>query len=333
MRQGHGDDIYQYPETEINFSSNIYAHADLSALKEHLGRHLDLIGNYPEPEALSLERLIASKHGIPADSVLVTSGATEAIYLIAQAAVNKQMHHYSTGPYPTFSEYDDASTMFGLTRHEGGQQADTLLWLCNPNNPTGHIFSNEELAEASRRHALLVVDQSYEDYTLAPLMTHREAAHSANILQLHSLTKTYAVPGLRIGYVVAAPALISLLRQYIRPWSVNALAIEAGKWLVEHDDARAVPDVESYLAEAQRLNRQLNAIPGIEALPTHTNFMLARIHRGTAAELKDYLAHNHRMLIRDASNFRGLTLQHFRVSTQRKDENSLLLESIQNYLS
>ncbi len=84
MIAGHGDDIYNNPDIRVNFSSNIYVNTDMSALKEHLCQHISLINNYPEPAAHSLEEAIADKYGIAADSVLVTNGATDAIYLIAQ---------------------------------------------------------------------------------------------------------------------------------------------------------------------------------------------------------------------------------------------------------
>ena len=90
MLQGHGDDTFQYPDIRMNFSSNIFAHADMSELKAHLCRNIHLIDNYPEPSPHSLEQLIASKAGVSPDSVLVTNGATEAIYLIAQALVSIQ---------------------------------------------------------------------------------------------------------------------------------------------------------------------------------------------------------------------------------------------------
>ena len=385
MLQGHGDDTFQYPDIRMNFSSNIFAHADMSELKAHLCRNIHLIDNYPEPSPHSLEQLIASKTGVSPDSVLVTNGATEAIYLIAQALasvssaqasasssqasvslvqVESAPHiapctHFCTGPQPTFSEYADASLLQGLKEEKWSpvtspimpiepiepimpikpimpipspkpipqNNPSTLLWLCNPNNPTGSIYTPSEISDLARRYAYVVVDQSYEGLTLAPMMKPCEAAASQNIIQIHSLTKTYAIPGLRIGYVVASPTVVGMLRGYVRPWSVNALAIEAGRWLLNHD-LKAVPDLPAYLEETQRLRQQLNLIPGIETAPTHTNFILARVATTTAACLKDALARHHHILIRDASNFSGLTPHHFRVSAQTPEENNFLVRAI-----
>ena len=106
MIEGHGDDIHRYEAgmVRMNFSTNIYQQADHSALKAHLAERMDVINNYPEPEPLSLERMIAERLGINADCVMVTNGATEAIYLIAQ----KLHRSVSIIPQPTFSEYADA---------------------------------------------------------------------------------------------------------------------------------------------------------------------------------------------------------------------------------
>ena len=331
MLQGHGDDIYKYQDIRINFSSNIFSHADLSGLQNHLHEVIDLIRNYPEPEPFTLEAVIARKKGIAADCVLVTAGATEAIYLIARTFALQQESFSASILHPTFSEYEDACRMYGIpTLSDYDANAHSILWLCNPNNPTGTVVSPEKIQQYAQQFDYMVVDQSYEDYTQAPMLTPQEAVCSNNIMQLHSLTKTYAIPGLRIGYIVAPSPLIGLLRQYVGPWTVNALAIEAGKWLMEND-VQVLPDINTYLKETERLRQRLNQIPGVKSAETQTSFILAEVTPYTAAELKDYLARNHHILIRDASNFRGLTPHHFRISTQSPQENDQLVNAIKDF--
>lgn len=313
MINGHGDDSFMYQNIRMNFSSNICQHADHSALKKHLMERFDLISNYPEPEAWTLEQTLAKKYDVAADCVLVTSGATEAIYLIA--------HAYSHLPYfvcqPTFSEYEDACRMFGMPKEKGG-----LTWVCNPRNPDGYVYSQQEIYQLANTCQLLVIDQAYECYTRChqrfPIL------HSPSTITLHSMTKTYAVPGLRLGYIIAESAIINHLRRYLHPWSVNALAIEAGLFLLEHEELIAHPNLE----EAQLLYRCINQIDGFSALPTETNFMLCRTEYHTAADLKDYLAREHGMLIRDASNFHGLNNHFFRVAAQLPEENNALVEAL-----
>ena len=323
MIEGHGDDLYRYENIKMNFSSNIYAGTDLSALESYLSSRMDVVRSYPEPSAASLEQMIAHECGITPDEVLVTSGAVDAIYLIAQA-----YRHEGTCCIlqPTFREYEDACRVYGYQEREDG----ALCWLCNPNNPTGDVMGTDDVLVLAERHRLLIVDQSYEDYTMAPLLQPADVVGLDNIILLHSMTKRYAVPGLRLGYMTASATIISRLREQYRPWAINALSLEAGKWLVQRG-VTAIPDIPSYLAETQRLRAMLNEIEGIETRDTQTNFFLCTIAQTTAAELKEYLAREHGILIRDASNFTGLTPHHFRIATQSPTENDALVAAIRNY--
>ena len=323
MIEGHGDDLYRYENIKMNFSSNIFAGTDLSALEDYLCTRMDVVRSYPEPSAASLEQMIASECGINPDEVLVTSGAVDAIYLIAQVYRNEGTCRIMQ---PTFREYEDACRVFGYQEREDG----ALCWLCNPNNPTGDVMATDEVLALAGRHRLLIVDQSYEDYTMAPLIQPSDVVGRDNIILLHSMTKRYAVPGLRLGYVTASASIINRLREQYRPWAINALSLEAGKWLVQRGET-AIPDLSTYLAETQRLRAMLNEIEGIEAQQTHTNFFLCTIQQATAAELKEYLAREHGILIRDASNFTGLTPHHFRIATQSPAENDALVTAIKNY--
>lgn len=337
MIEGHGDDSYKYNRPIIaNFSSNVYSKVDLSILKAHLCARISSIGNYPEPEPSTLESYLAKRHHLPDSSVCVTNGATEAIYLIAQTFRGTNTAILQ----PTFSEYADACRMHGHrvssiyqlpTGNEGYllPEGIRMLWLCNPNNPTGTVASKEYLMELIRHNSQVcfVIDQSYEYFTLRPLFSPVEAAEFPNVLLLHSMTKRYAVPGLRLGYITATSGLLHSLRANRMPWSVNQLAIEAGLHLLEHDVPNPL-DMAAYLQETNRLRTSLEALGGLEAWATETHFMLVRLRFGKASALKDYLATKHGILIRDASNFDGLDEHFFRIATQTREENNLLIDAI-----
>lgn len=351
MIEGHGDDTYKYsrPITS-NFSSNVYGAADLSQLKAHLCRCIDAIGHYPEPEPYTLEARLAARHGLEAGSVCVTNGATEAIYLIAQTFRGTN----TAIVQPTFSEYADACRMHGhrvtslyrLPDEGDGYRLPPdvrMLWLCNPNNPTGTVVEEHHLSELVGRNpqVCFVVDQSYEYFTLRPLWTAARAAEFPNVLLLHSMTKRYAIPGLRLGYVTADAGLLTRLRTHRMPWSVNRLAIEAGLFLTEREressETPSVPsdapsDISSYLRETSRLRAALGALGGLEVWPTDTHFMLVRLRFGKAAALKHCLAETHGILIRDASNFNGLDERFFRIATQTPAENDRLVEAVRQWL-
>jgi threonine-phosphate decarboxylase len=332
---GHGDDIYRYgSKIKYNFSSNIPVFADLSGLKAHLAERLDVISSYPEPEARRLEELIAAEEGITPQQVLVTAGATEAIYLIAQL----YRDYVSIIPQPTFNEYADAAMAHGhmITYHN--EELDyvpgkRLFWICNPNNPTGYVLQKTLISYIIRhqRENVFVVDQSYEDYTLQPVLKTYEMQDCHNVILLHSMTKRYCIPGLRLGYITASPIIIDRLRMIRQPWTVNALAIEAGEYLVKNH-IEVIPDRNGYLEEASRLHEQLNQLNGLMLMDSEANFMLGYLENSSARELKQWLIDHYGILIRDASNFHGLDSNSFRVAAQTPEQNVLLVEAIREFL-
>ena len=335
MIYGHGDDTYRYGEkVKMNFSSNIYQKADLTELKQYLATRLDAIGNYPEPEPKELEELIAEKLEIPASMVMVTNGANEAIYLIAQL----YRGWASVIPQPTYTEYADACRMFDhIVSYERTDELnilpeDRIYWICNPDNPTGNVMLKQLLAYVIKKHPrfLHVIDQSYADYTLQPMLKPKELLDCYNVMILHSLSKKYCIPGLRLGYMTASPIIIERLRDIRQPWTVNTLAIEAGKWLIKNDP-KVIPDIKDYIAEAQRLHDELQAIDGIMVMDTKTHYMLVNIDWTTSLELKNWLIENHGILIRDASNFHGLDTHCFRVAAQSPEENDALINAIKEF--
>jgi len=336
MIEGHGDDIYRYDDlVKYNFSTNIYQHGDLTALREHLMGRLHLLSNYPEPQPRSLEKLIAQKEGISPECVLVTNGATEAIYMLAELFRRSA----SIIPQPTFSEYADACRMYKhIISYESSEDAfqlprDRVYWICNPNNPSGNVLMKGFVDYVVRRSPRynFIIDQSYEYYTKEPLLKFNEMQGVNNLFILHSLSKTYGVPGLRLGYITSAPANIQLLRNLRHPWSVSAMSLEAGCFLLKNGKP-VVEDLDAYLAETERLRSKLREIEGLRVFETKTNYMLCELEELSATELKFKLIHDYGMLIRDCSNFFGLSKHFFRVSTQHPEENDALVAAIRDIM-
>ena len=331
MIEGHGDDLYKYGKKIVsNFSSNVYNRIDHSGLYQRLNERLSTICSYPEPMPYSLESEIARRYSLTPRQVCVTNGATEAIYLIAQVFQGR----ISAVLGPTFSEYADACRVH---RHkvkpfyslDALPEDAELVWICNPNNPTGEVRNKEDLKALVDSHPdkLFIFDQSYEYFTLKSLLGIKEAASFPNVILLHSMTKQYAIPGLRVGYFTASEGLTDDVRCRRMPWSVNSLAIEAAKYLLEEGDGISA-DIPQLLAERERLTNLLLATGMLEIWPTDTHYMLIKLRMGKAAALKDFLAVNHGILIRDASNFEGLDERFFRIATQTPEENDKLVKAI-----
>lgn len=332
MIEGHGDDAYKYKAIKINFSSNVYNHVDHSGLHQHLFQQMESIRTYPEPEPYSLEKVLAKRFHLSSEEVCVTNGATEAIYLIAQTFRNQ----ISAILMPTFSEYADACRLHGhkvVPIYNLNRLLDRgrLIWLCNPNNPTGEVREKEVLIACIKQNPqrIFVMDQSYEFFTQKALLTAREAAEFPNVILLHSMTKRFAVPGLRLGYITACKELLHEIRTQRMPWSVNQLAIEAGHYLLSSSQYDI--DISLLLKEKERLAQSLLSIGGMEIWPSDTHYMLVQLRMGKAAALKEYLATEQGILIRDASNFEGLNEHFFRIATQTPEENDKLVESIKKW--
>ena len=329
MIYGHADDTFRYGDKlKLNFSSNIYAWADLSGLKEHLMQHFEVVCHYPESEPSILEKMLAKHLGVPENMVMITSGANEAIFLIAQLYKGWA----SIIPQPTFTAYEYACKAFDhLISYDRKNELeimpeDRIYWICNPNNPTGNVLVKPLVNRIIRQNTryLYVVDQSFADYTLRPMLKPSEMVDCYNLMLIGSLSKKYCIPGLRLGYVFSSPIIIDRLRQIRQPWSVNSMAIEAGKYLLTNDP-KMIPDLKGYLTEAQRLRKELASIEGIKVLKTDTSFMLVFIEFAEVLELKNWLIHHHGILIRDTSDFRGLDNHYFRiVARNEKDDNQLV---------
>lgn len=358
MTSGHGDDRHLFPDCHIiaDFSSNVPAGEEHHELWQHLTKKQQLIGRYPEPEPFTLEGELATLYRIEPEEVLVTNGATEAIFLVAHAF----QYGCSTILQPTFAEYLRAATLYrhhvqqvtslaelqeALRQIKHPKQINTpcgtahteehtqsVVWLCNPNNPTGITLPHEELLQSIDAHpdVFFVVDQSYDAFTPKAVLSKQEATLRPNLILLFSLTKKYALPGLRLGYLVTNKLLAQRLRTLRMPWSVNALAIEAGRYLIPRAPHWQLQEL---LTERKRVTDTLQKMAGYTLHPTDTHYFLAYTKRSTAEQLKEWLVRKKGILIRNASNFPTLTPHHFRIAIQAPQQNDLLLSALDEYPS
>ncbi|GAB3529090.1 threonine-phosphate decarboxylase CobD [Pontibacter brevis] len=331
MLHGHGDDAYRYKsKIRTDFSTNVWYGGEPAGLKEHLFSQWHLVQKYPEVLAESLNEQVAQHYHLKQGQVLISNGTTESIYLVAQAFRGKR----TTIASPAFAEYEDACRMhqhqiefvhwdelYSIPKLE-----TDLLFICNPNNPTGSVFFPLEELIARNPQTLFVLDEAFIEFTLSietavPLLNRYE-----NLLIFRSMTKAFAIPGLRLGYIVAHKKQIAQLKTFKFPWSVNVLAITAGKFIFDNYELLQLP-VRQLLKDKESFATQMQQT-GVKVHDSHTHFFLAETAHGTAAQLKQYLVEQHGILIRDASNFRGLKETHFRIATLAPVQNQLLIQSL-----
>jgi len=334
MLHGHGDDGYRHARPLLaDFSTNVWYGGPPAGLQDYVFSQWPTVSRYPEVLAESLAARIAAHHGVALAQVLVSSGTTESIYLVAQAWAGQR----STVLAPAFAEYEDACRLHGHTLHFLAWEelsatthlGSDLVFICNPNNPTGSVLSPGLIPAllAQNPHTVFVFDEAFIEFTTSIESAIPLLATFDNLLIMRSLTKAYAIPGLRLGYVVASAALVARLSRGKAPWAVNALAVAAGHYLFENY-AQVQLLLAQLLADKAALGAQLAQNPGLTIEPSQTHYFLATTRYSTAAELKQWLLDQHGLLIRDAGNFRGLTPAHFRIGTRSAADNQLLINAL-----
>ena len=338
MISGHGSDSHNYSQKIIaDFSSNVWYKGISEKLINHLKNKLENIIHYPEPNAESLSVKIAKKHNLKNTNVLVTNGATEAFYLIAQKYNNSNSYIV----FPSFAEYEDACKIFKHKLHfiqindlseEIQLQSNSLFWLGNPNNPDGIITSKKTIGSLCKNNpsTIFVIDEAYAELcdgseTVVPLLKEFD-----NLIIIHSLTKTFAIPGIRLGYVLASEKIIKELNKIKMPWSVNYLALEAGNFILDNYE-KYLPDKKELSLKSRSFQKKLNAIDGLQVKESNCNYFLIQLKKGKASDLKQFLIEEYGLLIRDASNFRGLNENYFRIAMQETILNNILIDAINDF--
>lgn len=339
MLFGHGDDYFiSGKEITANFSSNVWYGANLEPLREHLFSEFANLSRYPEPDASSLKRMLADVYGVKSENILVTNGSITAFYMIAQAWRGES----SAVLVPSFAEYEDACKLYGhdIAYVRNLEPLDSipldgrkLCWICNPNNPDGRLWDKPSIQKLieSNPQTLFVLDQAYSEFVRTEMICPEDINRYNNLILVRSISKVHKIPGLRIGYIVAPEEIIGRICRYVIPWSVNSVAVEAGKYVLSNPSLFELP-LERWKKDTDELMRSLSEIEEVEVEPSSTTFFLVRLKRGKSADLKKFLVEKYGLLIRDASNFRGLTDAHFRISAQQPENNALLVAAVKEWL-
>jgi L-threonine-O-3-phosphate decarboxylase len=218
------------------------------------------------------------------------------------------------------------------TQHSALSTQNSALLLNNPHNPTGVIFSREDILPCLDKFALVVIDEAFMDF-LPP--DEQQSLISVvqdypNLVILRSLTKFYSIPGLRLGYAIAHPDRLQRYRTWRDPWSVNTLASAAGVAALSDTEFQA--STCSWLPKARKeLFEGLSQISGLQPLPSAANFLLVQSEH-SCVELQYQLLKNHQILIRDCQSFPQLGDRFFRVAVRTELDNKRLLTALQSVL-
>jgi threonine-phosphate decarboxylase len=355
----HGGDIYaasarlKIPERRIiDLSASINPLGVSKKIKAELRRHLKYLNNYPDPACVRLRRHLSRRIGVGAENILCGNGSTELIYLVVRVLKPRR----ALVPAPAFAEYERALKIHGAevvrfrTYEADGFRLDAdafcramegadMAFLCNPDSPTARALPRAAVAGIAEKAAAigctLVVDEAFMDFlpvdgvgrniyeSITPL-----AAVSPGLVVLRSMTKFYALSGLRLGYAAACTEILEKLKESKEPWTVNTLAQRAGVIAI-NDAVHAGETFKLLKTEKRFVEKKLKEL-GVEFYPSGINFYLLKSDR--AGDIRDGFF-KRGILVRDCSDYPGLDGRFLRMAVRTHRENAEVFKVLGKILS
>ena len=340
----HGGRNNSYSPQTIDFSSNICPIGTPLAVKKILKKNIDNIKNYPDFNSSTVISNLKKYTQLEKPNLLVGNGAIEIIYNFCFAFLAKKTKVLI--PIPTFQEYEaaaklnDCSVSYFKTMNLSENLNSFILkmpkngcvFICNPNNPTGKLLSKNQLLEivkkAKKLSTLVFVDECFIE--MVPESNQSIISYVKNydnLFVLRSLTKSFALPGIRIGYAVASNQIVEILEKIKIPWSVNSLAQVAANTALKNKSHL----VKSNLViknELHYLVNKINGLNGFHCDDSSTNFILIKTKKDSTKLQKKLL--KQKILVRDCKNFRGLDNHYIRIAVKSHKDNLKFVKALEN---
>ncbi|MFA5523116.1 MAG: threonine-phosphate decarboxylase CobD [Tissierellales bacterium] len=331
----------------MDFSVNINPLGVPEKLIEVLKKELEKMARYPEIDGASGKEALGHYLGIQSQNLILGNGATELIYLFARSLKPERVLIVK----PTFTEYNKAFRLesssiyehFTKEENDFSIQIDELiseienikpnvLVICNPNNPTGVFTEVNELVlvldKLKETDAYLFIDESFVDFTDKDSLI--SLIQRYDIFILRSMTKIFAIPGLRLGYGIGKPDIIYKLAQIKEPWTINSLALKSIEVLLE-DNQYLKKTKHWYSKEKQFLYYGLISIPNIRVIKSEANFFLIELLKSDATQTKSHLL-DKKIFIRSCNDFQGLSDKYIRIAVRKREENAKLITELKQYM-
>ena len=344
MVQVHGGDIYNH-EVEIDYSANINPFGMPKSVELAAIDGVRKSIHYPEISCTRLRAAIAKKEGVKKEQIICSNGAAEVIYQLIYAYRPKRALLF----YPSFSEYEQALRAGGceiqthmLRKEHEYKVTETIftklepsldiLFLCNPNNPTGVTIPKDLLSrmieECFKKEILLVIDECFQDFLEENEQDSRVGfiEKYPNLFILKAFTKMYGMAGLRLGYgLTSNRTIIENMEQSTQPWNVSIPAQLAG--IAACSEEGFVKESREYVAKQRMfLQKELKRL-GLHVYPSKANYIFFEGPRGLYEECL-----KHKILIRSCCNYPGLEDKHYRIAVKLEEDNKKLIQFLEKIL-
>lgn len=339
----HGGDIYRHRNV-LDFSANCNPFGTPDSVKKAAAEALENIVNYPDTECDELRKAISEYEGVPVEYILCGNGAADLVFSLALAL------HPETAllPAPTFAEYEQAlSTVnctvgrFYLEEQKGFCPDETILnqitddldilFICNPNNPTGVITEQDLLIKilekCREKHVFFVLDECFVDFlddpegnTLKEILKDYD-----NLFLLKAFTKRYAMAGIRLGYGLCSnQKVLHSMKNVTQPWNVSIPAQAAG--LAALKEEAYVKDAMEYLKKEKVFLKEKIGEAGYNTYGSQANYVFFK----GPDDLYDYCL-DRNIMIRNCGNYEGLEPGYYRVAVKLREENEKLIQCLKEY--
>jgi threonine-phosphate decarboxylase len=336
-----------YAKGILDFSINVNPCVTQALLMPYIEKAVDEIGRYPDILGNSLVVKIAEVENISLDHIIVGNGASDCLYTCARAL----KPHTVLIIEPTFTEYRRAfegvgSHVLSLSINLSEQQVrieeklieqirkikSDMVVLCNPNNPTGGVYSEafiEQIIKIQAAHkGFVLIDASFRQFEGLPTYFDEKRW---NLIVLMSLTKYYGVPGLRCGYLMATKSVIMAMKEEQVPWSINSLALEVMPRLME-DRALDMATQTWYQAEKSKMVKALTHLTFTKPMKSHANFICCRLSNVIGNDLNQWLLNQESpMALRTCDDFVGMGDAFIRIGLKDAQSNDRLIEALKYY--
>ena len=327
----------------IDFSSNITPLGIPNSVKLIIKKNLDKIQFYPDPKSENVISSLEKYTHLSKSNIIVGNGAIEILYNFCFAFLSKTtkvLIHV-----PTFQEYETAVKLSNckISYFKSLNLSTNIdsfisqipksgcIFLCNPNNPTGELLSKKELLSiiivAKKLKTIVFIDECFIE--LVPKSNESVISYVKkydNLFILRSLTKSFGLPGLRIGYACGSKEIIKILQKIKIPWSVNSLAQDAANVVIKNTSHLKKSNI-IIKKELKYLEDNISILNGFECISSSTNFILIKI-KYDSTKLQTKLLKN-KILIRDCKNFRGLDNHYIRIAVKSHKDNVKLITALE----